>query len=79
MSDVEFSSPSMVAARVSTKINFGASSRTASPKRSVSDMQRAALRRYLRTWSPWYDPAKIEIPDGVQELLTKYSGMVEAK
>ncbi len=49
------------------------------PKRSASGMQRAALRRYLRTWSPWYDPAKIEIPDGVQELLTKYSKMVEAQ
>jgi len=35
-------------------------------------VQRDALRRYLRTWSPWYDPAKIELPDGVQALLDRY-------
>ena len=45
--------------------------------RPRSDMHRAALRRYLRTWSPRYDPAKIDVPDGVQELLTKYSALAE--
>lgn len=48
------------------------------PKRASAPMQRAALRRYLKTWSPWYDPAKIEIPAGVEELLDRYSGMVES-
>lgn len=42
-----------------------------------SPMRRSALRRYLHTWSPRYDPAKIEIPDGVQELLAKYSALAE--
>jgi len=38
-------------------------------------MRRAALRRYLRTWSPRYDPAKIDVPAGVQKLLERYSAM----
>ncbi len=38
-------------------------------------MHRSALRRYLRTFSPWYDPAKIEIPEGVDALLARYSAM----
>jgi predicted metal-dependent hydrolase len=40
-------------------------------------MQRAALRRYLHTWNPRYDPAKIEIPAGVEALLARYSAMAE--
>ncbi len=40
-----------------------------------SPVQRAALRNYLRTWSPRYDPGKIELPAGVQELLDRYSSM----
>jgi predicted metal-dependent hydrolase len=40
-------------------------------------MNRSALRRYLHTWSPWYDPAKIEIPVGVDELLARYSAMAK--
>jgi predicted metal-dependent hydrolase len=40
-------------------------------------MNRAVLRRYLRTWSPRYDPAKIEIPAGVDALLARYSAMAE--
>jgi predicted metal-dependent hydrolase len=39
----------------------------------ASPMQKAALKRYLRTWSPRYDPAKIEIPAGVQDLLADFS------
>ncbi len=38
-------------------------------------MHRSALRRYLQTFSPWYDPAKIEIPEGVDALLARYSAM----
>ena len=38
-------------------------------------VQRAALRNYLRTWSPRYDPAKIEVPAGVQALLDRYSAL----
>ena len=40
-----------------------------------SPVQRAALRNYLRTWSPRYDPARIEMPAGVQALLDHYSAM----
>ncbi len=36
---------------------------------------RTVLRNYLRTWSPWYDPAKIPLPDGVQALLDRYTEM----
>jgi hypothetical protein len=38
-------------------------------------VQRTALRNYLRTWSPWYDPARIEVPDGVRALLDRYSAL----
>ena len=37
-----------------------------------SPMHRDALRRYLRTWSPRYHPSKIEIPEGVNELLAYF-------
>jgi predicted metal-dependent hydrolase len=47
------------------------------PGRPFSPMHRAALRRYLRTLSPWYDPAKIEIPARVGTLLDRYSEMAE--
>jgi predicted metal-dependent hydrolase len=40
-----------------------------------SPMQRTFLRNYLRTWSPRYDPAKIEIPPGVDALLARYTAM----
>ncbi|MAE94124.1 MAG: hypothetical protein CL910_05635 [Deltaproteobacteria bacterium] len=36
-------------------------------------MQRSAARRWLHTWNPRYDPAKIEVPEGVQELLDHYT------
>ena len=48
------------------------------PERSASPVQRTALRRYLRTWSPWYDPAKIEAPPGVGELLSRFSALAES-
>ncbi|MEN8160554.1 MAG: metal-dependent hydrolase [Myxococcota bacterium] len=38
-------------------------------------MRRTFLRNYLRTWSPRYDPAKIEVPPGVDALLARYSAM----
>jgi len=47
------------------------------PRRAVSAVGRSALRRYLRTWSPWYDPARIEVPAGVQELLDRYGRLAE--
>jgi predicted metal-dependent hydrolase len=46
--------------------------------RPRSDMHRAALRRYLRTWSPWYDPAKIDVPPQVEALLARYSALTKA-
>jgi len=45
--------------------------------RPSSPMHRAALRRYLGTLSARYDPAKIEIPRGVEELLARYSALAE--
>ncbi|MCG8590721.1 MAG: metal-dependent hydrolase [Proteobacteria bacterium] len=47
-------------------------------RRPRSPMHRSALRRYLRTWSPRYDPAKIEIPPGVDALLARFSKLAEA-
>ena len=46
--------------------------------RVSSPMHRAVLRNYLRTWSPRYDPAKIEVPAGVDELLVRYTALAEA-
>ncbi len=40
---------------------------------SFDPMQRSAVRRYLGTWSPRYDPARIEIPDGLEPLLSAFS------
>lgn len=40
-------------------------------------MHRDTLRRYLRTFSPWYDPAAIELPPSVPALLARYSAMAE--
>lgn len=47
--------------------------------RASSPMQRSALRRYLRTFSPFYHPAKLEVPPVVGELLARYSGLAEAE
>ncbi|HKJ25524.1 MAG TPA: metal-dependent hydrolase, partial [Myxococcota bacterium] len=47
-------------------------------RRERSPMERDALRRYRSTWSPAYDPAKIDLPDGVQALLDRYSAVAEA-
>jgi predicted metal-dependent hydrolase len=41
-------------------------------------MHRDALRRWLRTFSPRYDPAKIELPPGVASLLARYTALAEA-
>ncbi len=40
-------------------------------------MQRTAIRRYLKTWNPRYNPAEIDMPQGVEELLTRFSAMAE--
>jgi hypothetical protein len=45
------------------------------PERMRSGTERAALRNYLRTWSPRYDPAKIVVPASVQQLLDRFSAM----
>jgi predicted metal-dependent hydrolase len=45
------------------------------PVSSRSPMQRTFLRNYLRTWGPRYDPAKVEIPPGVDALLARYTAM----
>ncbi len=50
-----------------------------SMKRDPSPTNRAALRNYLRTWSPWYDPAKIAVPLAVEGLLARYSALAEAE
>ena len=47
------------------------------PGRPFDGGTRILLRNYLRTWSPFYDPAKIPLPDGVQGLLDRYSAMAE--
>jgi predicted metal-dependent hydrolase len=46
--------------------------------RRPDPMGRAALRRYLKTWSPRYDPAKIEIPAGVEALLARFDAQAAA-
>ncbi len=44
-----------------------------------NDAQGKALRRnYLRTWGPGYNPAKIELPEGVAELLAGFDKQVQA-
>lgn len=39
-------------------------------------LQRTALRRYRGTWSPRYDPARVEIPPGLDSLLARFSSQV---
>jgi hypothetical protein len=36
-------------------------------------MDRIALRNFLRTLTPWYDPGRIELPAGVEALLARYT------
>ena len=43
-----------------------------------SSMHKAALRRYLRTWSPRYHPRNIELPRGVDVLLRRYSKLAKS-
>jgi predicted metal-dependent hydrolase len=45
--------------------------------RPRTPMRRSAMRRYLKTWSPSYDPAKIDVPPRVAALLARYSSMAE--
>ncbi len=46
---------------------------------SSSPDTRATLRRYLHTWSPRYDPAKVDVPPVVPVLLARYSKMAETE
>ncbi|MEE8508650.1 MAG: metal-dependent hydrolase [Myxococcota bacterium] len=46
--------------------------------RASGEMQRSALRRYLGTLRPTYDPAKVPVPDCVDDLLARYSAMAAA-
>jgi predicted metal-dependent hydrolase len=39
---------------------------------------RGAVRRYFRTWSPRYTPHDIVVPEGVEQLLARYSEMEKA-
>ena len=45
--------------------------------RPSSPMHRSALRRYVRTFSPRYDPAKIDVPEGVDRLLERYTAVAK--
>ena len=45
------------------------------PRNAPSAMQRRSLRRYLSTFTPWYDPGKIELPADVEALLARFSDM----
>jgi predicted metal-dependent hydrolase len=47
-------------------------------ERPKSVMHSRAVKNYLRTWSPWYDPAKIEIPPQVDGLLARFTAMAES-
>lgn len=47
------------------------------PVRPQTPMHRDMLRRYLRTWSPWYDPSRIDLPPNVPALLERYTAMAE--
>ena len=41
-------------------------------------MQRTMLRRWAHTWNPRVDPAKIDIPTGVDDLLARFTQEAEA-
>jgi predicted metal-dependent hydrolase len=45
------------------------------PANRPNAMTRTVARNYFRTWSPFYDPARIPLPDGVQALLDRYSAI----
>lgn len=47
-------------------------------KRARSPQARAQIRGYLRTFSPRYHPAKIDVPPAVDALLTRYSSLAAA-
>lgn len=42
------------------------------PQGEYSGLAYKVLPRYLKTFSPWYDPSKIDPGDRVRELLRKY-------
>ena len=48
------------------------------PEGQDSAMNKTALRRYLHTWSPWYDPAKVDVPPGVDALLARYTALAKS-
>lgn len=49
------------------------------PARRPSDpLRRTTLRNYVRTWSPWYHPRRIALPERVEALLARYTRLAEA-
>ncbi|MDJ0786847.1 MAG: metal-dependent hydrolase [Myxococcota bacterium] len=48
------------------------------PRAPLDPAARTALRNYLRTWSPRYNPRDLPIPEGVSELLARYTEMARA-
>lgn len=54
-----------------------AMARGRTPRSRLGPVQRSALRRYLHTWSPRYDPARLEVPAGVQALLDRYAHLAQ--
>ena len=42
-------------------------------------LEGVSLRNYLRTWSPFYHPSKIVVPDAVAGLLARYSAMATSE
>jgi hypothetical protein len=40
-------------------------------------MHREAMRRYFRTWSPWYDPAAVDVPPSVPAQLARSTAAAE--
>lgn len=57
-------------ARLTGCMAAGLGRRLAQPR---TPMHRRALRNYLRTFSPFYDPAAIALPAGLPALLDRYA------
>ncbi len=55
-----------------------AAARGAKRPRKVEPQQRAALRGYLKTFRPSYDPSRIDVPPVVGELLARFTALAEA-
>ena len=47
--------------------------------RVFGPLERTALRNYLRTLSPAYHPARLEIPDGIDGLLAEYTSRAQGE